>query len=110
MIPASLLLLAAAAVATSAPQPVGCELNDRPLADCRLTDRIAPDGTHALTFRGGGRVLRFVGRAGGGWWAGTLDGRPAMGYERNRGNVVLMTRDLRTSLTWWYPGQEHGTY
>ena len=100
-------LLLAAAVA---PEAVRCTLDERPIAGCRMADTVLPDGRHRLVFTGGVKPVVFVGRGANGWWSGTLDGRPAMGYERNRGNVVFATSDLGQTFSWWYPGQEHGTY
>jgi hypothetical protein len=104
----SLLLLAAAA--TGAPEPVGCLRDERPLPNCTLVDTALPDGSHRLVFRAGAVTATFVGRGANGWWSGLLDGRPAMGYERNRGNIVFSTRDLQHNFAWWYPADEHGTY
>ena len=104
MIP--LLMIAAAA----APEPVRCSLDEVPLAHCMMIDRVASDGSHSLLFRAGGIRVRFIGRSQTGWWSGTLNGKPAMGYERNRGNVVFSTTDLKQTFAWWYPRDEHGTY
>lgn len=116
----TLLAFAAAAVAltsgvgaqtrTPAFDTVRCSIDNAPDRPCRLTDSAASNGVHRMVFETAGRTLVFVGRQQTGWWAGKLDGRPAMGYERNRGNVVLSTYDLRTTLSWSYPGQAHGTY
>lgn len=113
-----LLVLAAGALAlpasaqdrTPATDAVRCSVDYAPDRACRLTDTAAPNGVHRMVFRSGNRTIVFVGRQQTGWWAGKLDGRPAMGYERNRGNVVFSTYDLRTTLSWWYPGQTHGSY
>ena len=110
--------LIASAVAAPAPgrdrtlavDHVRCELDAGPPRDCRLTDTVGRDGTHRMVFTFDTRRVVFVGRSQTGWWAGTLNGRPAMGYERNRGNMVLSTQDLKTSFAWWYPGMAHGTY
>ncbi|MBW8744156.1 MAG: hypothetical protein JF628_07395 [Sphingomonas sp.] len=102
----SLLILAAAA----APEIVGCSLDEVPVAHCTMTDTVAHDGSHRLLFQAGTRRILFAGRSQTGWWSGTLNGRPAMGYERNRGNVVFSTTDLKQSFAWWYPRDEHGTY
>ena len=112
-----LLLAIVAATAASAQPPrtpatdqVRCSLDYAPDRACRLTDTVLPGGTHRMVFRAGGRDVTFVGRKQTGWWAGRLNGRPAMGYERNRGNMVLSTYDLRTTFAWWYPRQAHGSY
>lgn len=112
------LLLAIVAATTASAQPprtpstdqVRCSLDYAPDRACRLTDTVLPGGTHRMVFRAGGRDVTFVGRKQTGWWAGRLNGRPAMGYERNRGNMVLSTYDLRTTFAWWYPRQAHGSY
>ena len=90
--------------------PVRCSIDYAPDRACQMSDTVAGSGVHRMVFRQGNRTLVFVGRSNTGWWAGKLDGRPAMGYERNRGNVVFSTYDLRTTLSWWYPRQEHGSY
>jgi hypothetical protein len=54
--------------------------------------------------------MTFVGKRASGWWAGTLDGAPAMGHELNRGNVAFATRALDHSFQYWTRGNEHGTY
>jgi hypothetical protein len=100
----------AAQVRTPASDAVRCSVNYAPDRACRLTDTVAAGGVHRMVFEAGGQRLVFVGRKQTGWWAGKLNGRPAMGYERNRGSMVLSTYDLRTNLAWWYPGQAHGTY
>lgn len=111
------LLLAALAANPLAAQPrtpatdaVRCSVDYAPAKACRLTDTVAGGGVHRMVFDANGRRHVFIGRKQTGWWAGKLDGRPAMGYERNRGNMVLSTYDLKTTLSWWYPGQEHGSY
>jgi hypothetical protein len=101
-----ILILAAAATA----EPVRCSLDEVLLAHCRLIDQVAADGAHHMLFEAEGRRILFVGRSQSGWWSGRLDGRPAMGYERNRGNVVFSTVDLKRRFAWWYPGEEHGSY
>lgn len=52
----------------------------------------------------------FIAKHQSGWWSGTLDGRPAMGVELNRGHMRISTVDLTRRFVWWYPGYEHGTY
>ena len=56
------------------------------------------------------RFAIFVGRRMGPWWSGELDGEPAMGFELNRGHVVLSTRDLEHTFRYWADGMEHGNY
>lgn len=53
---------------------------------CRMTI-VTRGGVRHLTFQLGKRQIKFVGRAQTGWWSGRLDGKPAMGFERNRGHV-----------------------
>lgn len=101
---------AAAQTRTPATDAVRCSVDYAPERACQLSDTAAPSGVHRMIFRAGGRMLVFVGRQQTGWWAGRLDGRPAMAYERNRGNVVVSTYDLKTALAWSYPGQAHGSY
>lgn len=90
-------------------QRVRCSIDNAPGRACTMTDRVR-GGVHHMVFEMDGRRVTFVGRSQTGWWSGELDGRPAMGYERNRGNMVISTTDLTTVFAWWYPGREHGTY
>lgn len=87
-----------------------CSLNDGPEQACVLIDQAGRGGTHRMSFAGPRIRVSFVGRANSGWWSGRLNGKPAMGYERNRGNVVFSTTDLSTRFAWWYSGSAHGTY
>jgi hypothetical protein len=89
---------------------VHCTLDYTPAKPCRMSDRVNADGTHEMTFVSGKTRTRFVGKSQSGWWSGQLDGRPAMGYERNRGHVVFSTTDLKTTFAWWSEGNEHGAY
>jgi len=89
---------------------VHCALDGVPAKPCEMSDRVNADGTHDMTFVSAKARTRFIGRSQGGWWSGQLDGRPAMGYERNRGHVVFSTTDLETTFTWWSEGNEHGAY
>lgn len=112
---ASAMILAAAATipsasAQSARERVRCTINDAPDNLCVLVDQARAPGVHRMTFLAGQRRIVFEGRSNSGWWSGTLNGRPAMGYERNRGNVVFATTDLKTRFAWWYPANGHGTY
>jgi hypothetical protein len=93
-----------------AADPVRCSWDDGPARPCSYADRVGRDGTHRMTFSGGGRHTVFMGKPQTGWWSGTLDGKPAMGYERNRGNMVFATQDLSTRFAWWYPTEAHGSY
>lgn len=100
---------AATATAPSS-EAVRCSLNYAPDRDCLLTDRVERGGIHRMVFAFGADRVTFVGRKQTGWWAGHLNGKQAMGFERNRGNMVLSTYDLSVSFAWHYPGQEHGSY
>ncbi len=92
------------------PVQVQCTVDHAPPRPCVMRDRVAPDGTHDITFETGDGSVRFVGRTQGGWWSGQLDGKPAMGYERNRGRVAYSTADLARTFEWWSQGHEHGAY
>lgn len=89
---------------------VQCARDEARAATCTMRDQVGADGTHHIAFVSGKTTTRFVGKAQSGWWSGTLDGRPAMGYERNRGHVVFSTTDLAHTFSWWSPGSEHGAY
>lgn len=113
LLPLCILALTAPVAAqdrTPATDSVRCSLNYAPDRACRLTDTVGRGGLHRMVFAVGGRQLTFVGKKQTGWWAGKLNGKPAMGYERNRGNMVLSTYDLSTSFSWWYPPNAHGAY
>lgn len=99
----------AAPAAGSRAETVRCSVNDAPARACQMTIATR-DGVRHLRFNVAGRRVEFVGRAQSGWWSGRLNGRPAMGFERNRGYVMFSTTDLRTRFAWWYPSSEHGTY
>ena len=103
------ILAAAAAIAPST-ERVACSFDDGPPIVCRMADIARADGSHRMTFSGAGRRVTFEGRPQTGWWSGRLNGAAAMGYERNRGNIVFATADLRTTFAWWYPADAHGRY
>ncbi|QAY75562.1 hypothetical protein [Sphingosinicella sp. BN140058] len=108
----SLALFAAAlAVAAAVPaEPATCVFGTAPPEACQVGFSVA-GGTMRMQARGkSGKRAVFVGRRQSGWWSGTLDGAPAMAYERNRGNVVFSTRDLRRTFQYWTAGNEHGSY
>lgn len=107
---AALLPGSATAQGTASRETVRCSLNDGPERACIFTDQASRGGQHRMTFTGPGIRVTFVGRANSGWWSGQLNGKPAMGFERNRGNVVYSTTDLGTRFAWWYPRNAHGTY
>lgn len=90
-------------------ETVRCSIDNAPARACRMAIATR-DGVRHLRFSVAGQRIEFVGRAQSGWWSGKLNGRPAMGFERNRGHVVFSTVDLRTRFSWWYPSSEHGRY
>lgn len=104
-----LSMLAASQAEASPAETVRCSIDDAPARACRMAITTR-DGVRHLRFSVAGRRIEFVGRAQSGWWSGKLNGRPAMGFERNRGHVVFSTVDLRTRFSWWYPSSEHGRY
>lgn len=114
MLTAAVLVLAGLAAPACSGEAVvvsvHCTLDGAPASACQMSDRVGADGSHDITFVSGQTRTRFVGKAQGGWWSGQLDGRPAMGYERNRGHVVFSTTDLKTTFAWWSEGNEHGAY
>lgn len=89
---------------------VQCMRDEADAAACQMSDTLTADGSHDITFVSGKTTTRFVGKSQSGWWSGTLDGKPAMGYERNRGHVVFSTTDLAHTFSWWSQGNEHGSY
>lgn len=107
-------VLAACAALTSTAaavtESVQCRFNYAPAEPCRMTDHVGADGVHNMEFVSRMHHARFVGRSQTGWWSGQLDGRPAMGYELNRGNVVFSTVDLQMTFQWWSQGNQHGNY
>jgi hypothetical protein len=104
-------LAGSAAANPSAPsQTVRCSFDNGPAKACLMTDVVGRAGVHRMTFVAGTKRATFVGRSQTGWWSGMLNGKPAMGFERNRGHVVYSTTDLSTFFAWWSPGNQHGTY
>ena len=101
------ILVASPALAA---EQIRCSWNDGPDRPCTYSDTVQPDGTHKMIFSGAGQPTVFVGKPQTGWWSGKLNGKPAMGYERNRGNIVFSTTDLSSRFAWWYPIEEHGSY
>lgn len=87
-----------------------CALNGAPAQACRMDDTVDADLVHAMRFSIGPNVVRFDGKAQGPWWSGQLDGKPAMGYELNRGHTIYSTGDLTTQFEWWYADMQHGSY
>lgn len=104
-----LSMLAASQAGASPAETVRCSINDAPARACQMAITTR-DGVRHIRFSVAGKRIEFVGRAQSGWWSGKLNGRPVMGFERNRGHVVFSTTDLRTRFSWWYPSSEHGTY
>lgn len=99
-----------AAFPALAAEQVRCSRDDGPAKPCTYTDTVRPDGSHRMVFSGGPGPTIFIGKPQTGWWSGKLNGKPAMGYERNRGNIVFATTDLSSRFAWWYPTEEHGSY
>jgi hypothetical protein len=87
-----------------------CIVGDAPPAPCRYTVQAIANGIRVMTFTVGNSRHVFRGTSQSGWWSGTLNGKPAMGHELNRGNVTFSTTDLRLTLQYWTLGNEHGTY
>lgn len=110
ILPAAALLVLGAPASAQQAERVFCAFDDAPPVPCTMTDQAMRPGEHRMEFSDGKRRVRFAGRSQSGWWSGTLDGRPAMGFERNRGYTVISTTDLETRFAWWYPGAEHGRY
>lgn len=109
------IALAASASLAAAQPPAGeratCVLDDAAPAPCTL--RFSTDAKGTRTLRAslpGGRSVVFRGRADGPWSSGTLDGKPAMGMELNRGHVRFSTTTLDRTFAYWTPGAEHGSY
>lgn len=104
--------------ATSSAQPLAgrqvasmqCEIDHGKPEPCRMSDHVDSHLVHAMRFTLPSRTVTFKGKAQTGWWSGTLDGKPAMGYELNRGHVVYSTTDLGTTFEWWSAGMQHGNY
>lgn len=100
--------LPAAAAPVTGRDKVLCLFGDaaRPVP-CVLTDTVTRGG-HQMVFTAGRQRTTFVGRNNSAWWQGRLNGRPAMGYERDRGHTVYSSLDLTTRFEWWYPGGGSG--
>jgi hypothetical protein len=94
-----------------AADPATCVFDTAPPEPCSLTFSAGPGGATKLSAKGrSGKVAVFIGKRASGWWAGTLDGAPAMAHELNRGNVVFSTRTLDRSFQYWTQGSAHGSY
>lgn len=92
------------------PPSMQCELDHGRPQSCSMTDHVDQQLVHSMRFTLPDRTVTFEGKAQTGWWSGTLDGKPAMGYELNRGHVVYSTTDLGTTFEWWSAGMQHGNY
>jgi hypothetical protein len=108
-------LVAAAAAGSATPADAvkvsaSCSLDYAQAAPCTLSDSVGPNEVHTIDFVFGTIRVRFTGKTQTGWWSGTLNGKPAMGYELNRGHTLYVTTDLATRFEWWSQGHEHGTY
>ena len=103
------LALIAAALAAAA-EPATCVFDTAPPEPCRIGFSVVKGATRMQARSNSGKQAVFVGKRGSGWWSGTLDGKPAMAHELNRGNVVFSTRDLGRSFQYWTSGNEHGSY
>lgn len=91
--------------------PATCAFDVAAPEPCTIDIRVDAEGiTHFEAVGRGGHRIRFTGRRADGWWSGALDDAPAMGYERNRGNVVFATRALDRSFQYWTAGNAHGRY
>lgn len=104
------LALIAAPLAAQTPEKVMCALDGAKPAPCTMTVTASADGNHSLVFAAGTKRVRVTGKSQTGWWSGTLDGKPAMGIEMNRGYTRWSSTDLTQTFDWFYPGQQHGTY
>lgn len=87
-----------------------CVLDHGKPLPCSMTDHVDSQLVHSIRFTLPDRTVTFAGKTQTGWWSGKLDGKPAMGYELNRGHVVYSTGDLGTAFEWWLPGMRHGNY
>ena len=87
-----------------------CLLDNNLPAPCKVVFDKQADGQDIVTLDIDGKTIVFTGMHQGEWWSGELAGKPAMGYERNRGNVVFSARDLTMTLQYWTQGNEHGSY
>lgn len=109
-----MLLLCGLSAPARAGEPVvtqvQCSFDYAPPQPCEMRGSVRADGSHEITFESAAASARFVGTSQSGWWSGELDGKPAMGYERNRGRVAFSTTDLARSFEWWSEGNEHGRY
>jgi hypothetical protein len=101
------LLLLAGILAT---ESATCVFDSAPPEPCEISFTVERGNTRMVARGRSGKRTVFVGRRASGWWSGALDGAPAMGHERNRGNVVFSTRALDRSFQYWTRGNEHGSY
>ncbi len=95
------VLASGCAFAADVTMPVQCSRDDAAPVACEFADTATKDGTHTMDITHGDQRTRFIGQRQGPWWSGTLDGKDAMGYEINRGHMVIATRDLQSTFEWW---------
>ena len=93
-------------------EPATCVFDTLPPEPCTVSFAVHGEGATELRAKStkGGHAAIFVGQRQSGWWSGTLDGAPAMGYELNRGNVTFATRALGKTFQYYTSGGEHGSY
>jgi len=90
--------------AASGQDQVVCVFGDAPKPTSCILQDVVDQGGHRMSFVSGRLRATFVGRGNSGWWSGSLNGKPAMGYEVNRGHTVYSSLDLRERFEWWSPG------
>lgn len=102
------------AAATNAGTPAStlyCQSGAEPAQTCRMEIKTEPgDANMTLEFTFASGSVRFKGQHQSAWWSGQLNGKPAMGYELNRGHTLYSTTDLSTTFAWWYGDMQHGSY
>lgn len=108
----ALLVWLAAVMTPQASEQATCVFDTAPPEPCTVAFAVHADGVIELRAkaRKGEHQAVFVGRRQSGWWAGTLDGAAAMGYELNRGNVTFATCALDRTFQYYSAGHEHGSY
>lgn len=106
------LVLVAVPVLAAEPEKATCVFDNGPPEPCSIVFTTRRDGTSEMRAKAasGNHQAVFVGKRQSGWWAGTLDGAAAMGFERNRGNVTLSTRALSRTFEYHTSGNGHGNY
>lgn len=102
---------AAAANAGTPASTLYCQSGAQPAQTCRMNIKTEPgDADMTLEFTLASGSVRFKGQHQSAWWSGQLNGKPAMGYELNRGHTLYSTTDLSTTFEWWYGDMQHGSY